>query len=135
MKPAIGDVLTAAVFGLALSIASSAWPGGNDDSLPQDHHDDGPSYFGFVKETNGKIIADARVMAEIKGRGSVITRTDATGLYKLPGFGKETAANNVVISCSKEGYRQTRVVRRTPPGKKAVTAIETECTMQRVSAK
>jgi hypothetical protein len=135
MKPAIGHLFTAPAFGLALLLASSAWAGGSDDTLPQDHHDDGPSYFGFVKETNGKIIPDARVMAEIKGRGSVITRTDATGLYKLPGFGKETAVNNVVISCSKDGYRQTRVLRRTPPNQKTVTAIETECTMQRVTAK
>lgn len=135
MKVAVGHALVTGVmaFGLAFTLSTSAWPGGNDDSLPQDHHDDGPSYFGFVKDTNGKTISDAKVTADIKGRGTVVTRTNATGLYKLPGFGKEVAANNVTISCTKDGYRQTRVLRRTPPGKKPVTAIETECTMQRIA--
>lgn len=135
MNRAFGSVLVAGtlVFGLALAIPQSASPGGNDDSLPQDHHDDGPSYFGFVKDSSGKTIPDAKVTAEIKGRGTVITRTNATGLYKLPGFGKEVAAANVIISCSKDGYRQSRVFRRMPPGKKPVSAIETECTMQRIA--
>jgi hypothetical protein len=134
MKSAIGHVLMVGAigFGLAVAVPAYVWPGGSDDSLPQDHHDDGPSYFGFVTDTSGKMISDAKVTAEIKGRGAVITRTNATGLYKLPGFGKEVAPNNVSISCSKDGYRQTRVLRRTPPNK-SVAAIETHCTMQRIA--
>jgi hypothetical protein len=127
----------AAVIALALTLAMCppVWSGGNDDIGPEDHHDDGPSYFGFVKDTSGKIVPDAKVTAEIKGRGSVVTRSDKLGTYKLPGFGKEITPNNVIISCSKDGYKQARILRRTPPGKKPLVAIETECTLQRVSAK
>jgi hypothetical protein len=137
MKLSIRHVLFAGAMalGLTLTISTSAWPGGNDDSVPQDHHDDGPFYFGFVKDANGKMVPDAKVTAEIKGRGTVITRSNATGFYKIPGFGKEVTPNNVNISCNKDGYRQTRVVRRTPVGKNPVSAIETECTLQRVVAK
>jgi hypothetical protein len=136
MKRAIGRAgfTTVVVLGVILSISLPIWGGGNSDE-PDSHQDDGPSYFGFVKDTSGKVISDAKVTAEIKGRGSVITRSDATGIYKLPGFGKQVTPNNVIISCSKDGYRQTRILRRPAPAKKPVTAIETECTMQRAGAK
>jgi len=131
--PRSGSALPLAA-GLLLALAGPAWPGGSSDE-PDVHEDNGPSYFGFVKETGGKAIPDAKVTADIKGRGTVITRTNAAGSYKLPGFGKEITPEKVAISCSKDGYRQTRVLRRPPPAKKAATAVETECTMQRVGAK
>lgn len=136
MRPAIGRAGFAAALALGaiLWVSPPAWPGGNADE-PESHQDDGPAYFGFVKETSGKVIPDAKVTAEVKGRGTVITRSDATGIYKLPGFGKQVPPNNVAISCSKDGYKQTRTLRCPPPAKKPVTAIETECTMQRVGAK
>jgi hypothetical protein len=128
-------------FGLAITLSltlfnsSPLWSGGSDDEGPDAHQDAGPNYFGFVKDTNGKTIPDAKVTAEIKGKGSVIARTNATGAYKLPGFGKDIAPTNVVISCSKEGYKQTRALTRTPLNKKPLTAIEIECTMQKVAKK
>jgi hypothetical protein len=136
MKHAIGAAgfTAAVVLGVIFALSLPAWAGGSSDE-PESHQDDGPSYFGFVKDTSGKVVSDAKVTAEIKGRGSVITRSDATGIYKLPGFGKQSAPNNVIISCSKDGYRQTRILRRPAPAKKPVTAIETECTMQRAGAK
>ena len=109
------------------------WPGGSGDEGPDDHQDSGPSYFGFVKEVNGKIVPDAKVTAEIKGRGSVVTRSDKVGIYKLPGFGKEIDPKNVLISCSKDGYRQVRTLRRPQPSKAEVTVVETECTLERAS--
>ena len=111
------------------------WAGGSDDEGPDAHQDAGPNYFGFVKDTSGKTIPDAKVTAVIKGKGSVIARTNATGAYKLPGFGKEVAPANVTISCSKEGYKQTRAFTRTPLNKQPLTAIEIECTMQKVATK
>jgi hypothetical protein len=136
MNHLIRDVLFAGAIaiGLTLTISTSARPGGDDSGL-QDPHDDGPFYFGFVKDANGKFVPDAKVTAEIKGRGAVIARSNAMGFYKIPGFGKEVTPNNVSISCSKDGYRQMRVVRRTPVGKSPVAAIETECTLQRVGTK
>jgi Carboxypeptidase regulatory-like domain len=118
-----------------LGIVGTAWAGGSNDEGPDDHQDAGLSYFGFVKDTTGKVIADAKVTAEIKGLGSVIARTNATGAYRLPGFGKDVSPKNVSISCSKDGYKQTRTFTRTALNKKPLTAIEIECTMQRVAAK
>jgi hypothetical protein len=125
----------AAVLSLLMVNLTPVWSGGSDDEGPDAHQDDGPSYFGFVKDASGKAIPDAKVTAEIKGRGSVITRSNATGAYKLPGFGKEISPNNVIISCSKDGYKQTRSFTRTPLNKKPLAAIEIQCSMQRVSTK
>jgi hypothetical protein len=68
-----------------------------------------------------------------KGRGSVITRTNGAGIYKLPGFGKEVTPNNIVISCSKEGYKHTRSITRSAPSKTPLSAVEVLCTMQRIT--
>src|SRR5262245_1130018 len=123
----------APALGLILALNSPAWPGGSGDEDSQDH-DDGPRYFGFVKDAGGKIVPDAKVTAEVKGLGSVIARSDKLGTYKLPGFGKQIDPKNVTISCSKDGYQQIRTFRRPPATNTPQTAIETECTMQRVGA-
>lgn len=124
----------AVAIGLVLLLFTLAWPGGSDEG-PDVHHDDGPTYFGFVKDSSGKAIPDAKVTAAIKGLGSVITRTNAAGSYKLPGFGKDISPDRVTISCSKDGFKQTRSFARTPLTKKPLTAVEIECTMQRAAAK
>ena len=121
--------------GFALIPFTPAWPGGDAGDADDHSHDDGPRFFGFIKDTSGRIVSDAKVTAEIKGLGSVVTRSDKLGTYKLPGFGKHISPNNITISCSKDGYKQTRTLRRTAPGKNPVTAIEIECTMQRAGAK
>jgi hypothetical protein len=51
--------------------------------------DEGPSYFGFVREVDGPGISDAKVTAALKDRGALVTRTDIMGVYKIPGFGKD----------------------------------------------
>jgi hypothetical protein len=124
------------VLTLSLSVCTSApaWAGGELGDA-RDHVHEGLAIFGFVKDTAGKAIRDAKVTADIKGLGSVIARTDATGVYKFPGFGKGITQNQVSISCSKDGYKQTRTLNRTSPAKKAVTAIEIECTMQPAGTK
>ena len=126
-------VVVGTALGLMLTMSTPVRPGGSGDEGPDDHQDNGPSYFGFVKDANGKIVPDAKVTAEIKGRGSVVTRSDKVGIYKLPGFGKEIDPKNVLISCSKDGYRQIRTFRRTQAGKAAVAVVEIECTLERVS--
>ena len=124
----------------SLSLTSTpARPGGEAEFGTDHHHDDGPNYFGFVKDTSGKVIPDAKVTADIKGlikgRASVIARTNTTGAYRIPGFGKDVSPDNVTISCSKDGYKQTRTFVRTSLNKKPLTAIEIECTMQRIATK
>ena len=116
---------------LALGCSSASLAGG----LMEDDHDDhakasGPSYFGYIKDSRGTIVPDAKVAADLKG-STVVTRSDITGAYKLPGFGKEVSPDDVVISCGKEGFKQLRVLRRTANAATA-TAIEIECTLQRL---
>ena len=119
---------------LLLVLSTAAWAGG--EAGPDDHdHDDGPNYFGFVKDTAGKTIRDAKVTADIKGRPSIVARTNAAGAYRIPGFGKEISPTNVTISCVKEGYKQSKTLLKTRPSKTPPTAVEIECTMQRVGVK
>jgi hypothetical protein len=125
------DFIAAIAFALTLCCPVAVLAGG----LMEDDHDDaakaaGPSYFGFVKDNRGAIVPDAKVAADLKG-SSVVTRSDITGAYKLPGFGKEVSPDDVVISCGKEGFKQLRVLRRTVNAA-TTTAIEIECTLQRL---
>lgn len=113
-------------------LTTALWAGGSGFGDDDDHsEDEGPAYFGFVKDVNGATIADAKVTVAIKDRGGVITRTDAVGAYRVPGFGREINPSDVVISCEKPGYKQVRVLRRTAADADPKVPIETECTMQR----
>jgi hypothetical protein len=121
-----------AVFALTFGLAggSLAWAGGTgfgDDD--EDHADDGPSYFGFVRDVRGASVPDAKVTAELKDRGALVTRTDIMGVYKIPGFGKDVNPDDVNILCAKEGYKQARILRR--PRASDGGPIEVECFLQR----
>lgn len=124
-------IAAAAALALISIISPPVWPGGSGDEDEQ--RQDVASYFGFVKDAGGKIIPDAKVKAELKGRGALVTRTNALGMYKIPGLIKDISPNDVTISCSKEGYRQIRTFRRTPQNAKP--PIQIECTMQRLGGK
>jgi hypothetical protein len=111
-----------------LSIA--AWAGGagfgdDDDNTAEE----GPSYFGFVRDTNGATVPGARVTVAVKNY-TIVTRTDLLGTYKVPGLSKEIDPKDVEISCDKPGYKQLRVVRRSSSSRDPKTPIETECTLQ-----
>jgi hypothetical protein len=125
--------LAAAVVGATCILSTALWAGGagfgDDDDASEE---EGPAYFGFVKDTNGATMPDAKVTVGIKDRGGVVTRTDALGAYKVPGFGKDVSPDDVTVACEKQGYKQTRVYRRglPPPGSR--NPVETECTLQRI---
>ena len=99
-----------------------------------DGHDDGPdeglAYFGFVKDASGVPVRDAKVSAIHKNL-TLVTRSTATGAYRLRGFKQDVKPDEVTISCSKEGYRQIRVFRYPLPKGKPVKSVETECRLQR----
>jgi hypothetical protein len=97
----------------ALSIA--AWAGGAGFGDDDDNsEEEGPSYFGFVRDTGGATVPDAKVT------------------YKVPGFGKDVDPKDVEVSCDKQGYKQLRVTRRSTPSNDPKIPIETECTLQRI---
>ena len=105
---------------------------GGDGFGPDDHPaDEGPAYFGFVKDERGAPVRDAKVSAAYKTNLTLLTRTDATGAYKVRGFKNTVSPNDVIISCAKEGYKQVRVVRRPLPRGQPVKSVETECRLQR----
>jgi hypothetical protein len=130
--PARRASLAGVVVVMTCALSTALWAGGSgfgdDDDLSED---EGPAYFGFVKDTNGATMPDAKVTVAVKERGGVVTRTDALGAYKVPGFGKEIDPKDVEVSCEKEGYKQTRVLRRSLPPPDSKIPIETECTLQR----
>ena len=109
-------------------IAGGAGFGDDDDNTAEE----GPSYFGFVRDASGATVRDAKVVVTLKNRVSIVTRTDALGTYKVPGFGKETDPKDVVVACSKDGFKQLRVVRRNSQSKDPKIPIETECTLQKI---
>src|ERR1700749_2268586 len=91
----------------------------------------GTAFFGFVKDLDarGRGIADAKVVAEIKGgNASLVTRADAQGHYRITGFGKDVDPNTVEISCTVAGYTLQRAARRklsNDPG----APVEIDCLM------
>ena len=123
--------IAAAVVGMCVA-STALWAGGSgfgdDDDAGED---EGPSYFGFVKDGSGGTLPDAKVTVAVKDRGGVVTRTDALGAYKVPGFGKEISPNDVEITCEKQGYRQNRILRRNLPPPDSKIPVETDCLMQR----
>jgi hypothetical protein len=121
------------VASLAASLASLAAPlparaGGVNFGEDSDTND-GPSYFGFVRDSDGSPVAGARVTAAPKAGGSLVTRSNSMGVYKIPGFAKEIDPKTVDISCAKDGYSQANVLRRGQADTK--DPVEIDCTLQK----
>jgi hypothetical protein len=132
LRMAFYDVWFRLAFVALLAIAAPDYThagGINFGDEDHDSSDQGPSYFGFVREVGGPGIADAKVTAALKQGGALVTRTDIMGVYKIPGFGKEINPNDVTISCAKDGYKQADVTRRPPSDPN--DPIETECYLQK----
>jgi hypothetical protein len=126
--------LASLLVGMTCILSTAVWAGGagfgDDDDQSED---EGPAYFGFAKDTSGRTLPDTKVTVGVKDRGGVVTRTDALGAYKVPGFGKEIDPKDVEITCDKKGFKQLRILRRVrPPDADPKIPIETECTMQRI---
>jgi hypothetical protein len=122
----------ALVLVLAVAVAGLAHGGGtgfgDDDDTGAD---DGPSYFGFVRLVDGPGVADAKVTAELKDRGALVTRTDIMGVYKIPGFGKDINPDEVSIACAKDGYKQASVERHPHPADDSKDPVEIECYLKK----
>jgi hypothetical protein len=113
---------------VALAAAQSARAGGVNFGEDSDTND-GPSYFGFVRDSNGSPLAGARVTAAPQAGGSLVTRSNSMGVYKIPGFAKEIDPKTVGISCTKDGYVQANVLRRGQADAK--DPVEVDCTLQK----
>src|SRR5579863_8639198 len=49
---------------------------------------DGPPFFGFVRDASGSAVGDARVTATVKSGGALVTTSNSIGVYKIAGFAK-----------------------------------------------
>lgn len=118
---------------LAAAAPTAAWAGA-DAADALDHHnpDEGPPFWGFVKDERGSPVRDAKVSASYKNSLTLVTRTNATGTYKVRGFQKDINISDITISCAKEGYKQIRTFRRPPIRGKPVKSVETECRLMAV---
>jgi hypothetical protein len=114
---------------LGMGAFSGAWAGGGINDEPQHSEDEGPSYFGFVKDARGVGIQGAKVTVKVKNGIAYVMHTDARGIYRIRGLGKEINPADVMISCARDGYRQVRIFRRPIQRGKPVKAVETECRM------
>lgn len=117
----------------ALSLAlgcGAALAGGDEYDAGKDVENLGPAYFGFVRDGRGVPVSDARVVLQPKVGDAVTIKTNVLGLYRSH-IRKDVVPDEVSVSCGKEGYKQARVFRRTPPGAKDMF-IETECTLQKL---
>src|SRR5579862_1907934 len=121
-------VLVAALLLAAPSAGRAGGTGFTDEDI---NASDGPSFFGFVREVGGPGVPDAKVTAELKDRGALVTRTDIMGVYKIPGFGQDINPDDVAITCAKDGYVQANVQRRPRDPNDTKDPVEVECYLKR----
>jgi hypothetical protein len=116
---------------MAIAMLAASQPGraGGVNFGDDSDANDGPSYFGFVRDGDGSPVSGARVTAAPQAGGSLVTRTNSMGVYKIPGFAKEIDPKTVDISCTKDGYTQSNVMRRGQADAK--DPVEVDCTLQK----
>jgi hypothetical protein len=112
--------LTAAVFS-----AQPSWSGELDSERDEDVD---LAFVGSTRETGTlKPIPGVLVVAEFNGR-RILIRTNSEGVYRLiPNFGSDVKADQVKISCSKDGYDTVDVSRRQLSDKKVKELVVAEC--------
>lgn len=131
MPPDRTGLLAVLIAALLLAAPSQLRAGGTGFTDEDINASDGPAFFGFVREVGGAGVADAKVTAELKDRGALVTRTDIMGVYKIPGFGQDINPDDVSISCAKDGYKQADVQRQPHAAGDTKDPIEIECFLQK----
>jgi hypothetical protein len=116
----------------ALVAASPALANGGDffeelsSSWNQNNSDDGVPYFGFVRDSKGKMIPNATITATTPTGSSFVVQADTMGHYRIPGFSKSVDAKRVQVTCAKTGYRLVARDRRLLRGAPNAP-VETNC--------
>ncbi len=114
----------------ALALGAPAQAGGDSYDALNDTEGKGPAYFGFVRDTRGAPVRDARVVLQPRGGEAVILQSNVLGLYRSH-IGKDVRPDDVQVSCEKSGYKLSGVLRRNALGSTDMH-IETNCTLQRL---
>ena len=133
-----GPRLTALPIAVAFAIAGvfacvPAFANGGDffeelSATWQNNSDEGVPYFGFIKDSKGKLIPNASVTATTPSGSSFVVQADNMGHYRIPGFSKSVDPKRVQVTCSKPGYRLVSRDRRLLRGM-ANVPIETDCVL------
>ena len=122
--------LVFALLSLALALFSAQTRAGGD-MADGDDHDEGPTVFGFVKDGRGAPVVGAKVTMSIKGGAEMATRTVTNGMYKFERLNMQFDPKNVTIACAKDGYKQTRVMKRPLAKPDPTKPTEIECRMDK----
>jgi hypothetical protein len=100
------------LFACAVTAGSPRGAHAGESLGERDEADVGPYFFGDAHEVGTyKLLQNVRVTVEYKGRRMLIN-TNSDGHFKLPSFGADTVADDVVVSCTKTGYRTVDISRR-----------------------
>jgi hypothetical protein len=114
---------------VATAMLSPSISGAGEAVSERDELDNGPSFFGEAKEVGSlRPMQNVQVRAEV-GERRISTYTNDEGSFKIPGFGKETAADSITITCAKEGYR-TLDISRSRLSSAADAAVVIECLLE-----
>ncbi len=121
-------------FALAMLAGLTAARAGGQMTFGDDTNtsaNDGPPFFGFVRDASGSAVGDARVTATVKSGGALVTTSNSIGVYKIAGFAKSINPDDIVISCAKDGYKQANVLRRPNGSGDMKDPIEVDCVLQK----
>jgi hypothetical protein len=106
------STLVVMLLALAAIAASSVTSGAGESLSERDELESGPFFFGTAREVGTlKPMQNVQIKAQL-GTRRMLVNTNNEGRFKLPSFGLETVADDVTVSCAKEGYSQVNVSRR-----------------------
>src|ERR1041385_6020896 len=102
--------ILACALGASLIVSAPAFANGGDFfeemmANMHDNSDDGVPYFGFVRDSKGKVIPEATIKATTPTGSTFVVQADNHGHYRIPGFSTRVDASKAVVTCSKEGYK------------------------------
>jgi hypothetical protein len=122
-----------------LACAVLAWPllmaraqAGGVDFAPDETADAGPSYFGLATDSSGGAVADAKVTVNVaKLNSTVVQRADSQGHFFIQGFDKSVSPSDVVITCSKDGFKDATATKT--PGSDPTAPVQVVCVLEKKS--
>jgi hypothetical protein len=115
-------------FAIVAAITLSPRPSYSGEVDSERDEDVDLAFVGSARETGTlKPVPGVQIRAEIGGR-RILVRTNSEGVYRLiPNFGDGVTADQVTISCSKDGYDTIEVSRRRLSDKKVKELVVAEC--------
>jgi hypothetical protein len=114
-----------AAFAAVVFLSQSSYSGELDSERDEDVD---LAFVGSARETGTlKPVPGVQIRAEVNGR-RILVRTNTEGVYRLiPNFGADIKADQVTISCNKDGYDTIEVSRRRLSDKKVKELVVAEC--------